>query len=135
MRAINCQPVTDVSLPWRGSPAAAAEGFHTAHERRYGYADRTRPIEVVNAAVTAHALNPGFALPEAPVGPPAASLRTVAAWFEGAPHPTAVYRFEALAQGQEIAGPAILAGDYATALVPPGASARTDRHGNALIVC
>ena len=123
----------ELSLLWRGSRAAAEEDFHTAHERRYGYADRSRPIEVVNAAVTARALNPGFALPEAPSFPPTAPLRTVAAWFEGAPHSTVVYRFEALAQGQEIAGPAILAGDYATALVPPGATARIDRHGNALI--
>lgn len=124
----------ELSLPWRGSRMVAAEDFHAAHERRYGYADRLRPIEVVNAAVTARALNPGFALPEAPAGPPAVPLRTVAAWFEGAPHPTPMYRFEALAQGQEIAGPAILAGDYATALAPPGATARIDHHGNARVV-
>jgi N-methylhydantoinase A len=123
----------ELTLPWQGESAAAA-AFHAAHERRFGYADPTRAIEVVNAAVTARALNPGFSLPEVPSGPPAAPLRMIRAWFAGAPHPTSVYPFEALRQGQEIAGPAILAGEHATALVPPGATARVDQHGNARIV-
>ncbi len=122
----------ELSLLWQGRAATAA-AFHAEHERRFGYADPARPIEVVNAEVTARAHNPGFALPEAPAGPPAAPLRTVSAWFEGTSHPTPAYRFEALAQGQEIASPALLAGDHAAALVPPGSTARIDRHGNALI--
>lgn len=123
----------ELPLPWQRERAAVASAFHHEHERRFGYADPTRPIQVVNAVVTARALNPGFALPDASAGPPAVALRTAAAWFDGAPHPTALYRFEALAQGQEVAGPAILAGEYATALVPPGAAARIDRYGNARI--
>lgn len=122
----------ELTLPWQGRAATAA-GFHAEHERRFGYADPGRPIEVVNATVTVRALNPGFPLPEAPTGSPAPPLRSGAAWFEGASHPTPAYRFEALAQGQEIAGPALLAGDHAAALVPPGTTARIDRHGNALI--
>ena len=122
----------ELALPWQGRDATAA-AFHAEHEHRFGYADPARPIEVVNAAVTARVLNPGFALPEARAGSPIAPLRTASAWFEGAPHPTPAYRFEALAQGQEIAGPALLAGNHAAALVPPGATARIDRHGNALI--
>jgi N-methylhydantoinase A len=123
----------ELTIPWQGDVAPTGEAFHREHERRYGYADLGQPVEAVNAVVAVRAANPGFSLPEVASGAPAPPLRTQEAWFDGERLPTAVYRLETLAREQEIPVPAILAGEHATALVPPGATARIDRHGNAHI--
>jgi len=39
-------------------------------------------------------------------------------------HPTPVHRFEALPQGERIAGPAIIENDFTTVVIDPGAVAR-----------
>jgi len=119
----------ELSIPWAGDGAATSAAFHAEHERRFGYADPARAVEVVNAHVTARALNPGFPLPELPRGAPEAPERRVTAWFDGRLHETAVYRMARLRRDQRIAGPAILADDFATVLIPPGTTAHSDRFG------
>ncbi|MGZ3583363.1 MAG: hydantoinase/oxoprolinase family protein [Ktedonobacterales bacterium] len=121
----------ELLIPWQGDVAATAEAFHREHERRFGYARPDGVMEVVNAVVTARERTAGFALPELPEGDaPSAPLRNVEAWFEGQPHTTALYLMEQVARDQQIDGPAILAGEYATVLIPPGATAHADRFGN-----
>src|SRR5581483_6058640 len=43
----------ELTVPWpaEGGLPAAVEAFHAAHQRRYGYADRGRPVEVTAARV------------------------------------------------------------------------------------
>lgn len=121
----------ELLIPWQGTIAATAEAFHREHERRFGYARPDGAVEVVNAVVTAREQTAGFALPELPVGDaPFAPLRNVEAWFDGQPYTTALYLMEQVARDQQIDGPAILAGEYATVLIPPGAAAHVDRFGN-----
>jgi N-methylhydantoinase A len=121
----------ELLIPWQGDLAATAEAFHREHERRFGYARPDGVIEVVNAMVTAREHTAAFALPELAEGAaPAAPLRTVEAWFDGQPHATALYLMEQVARDQRIVGPAILAGDYATVLIPPETTAHVDRFGN-----
>jgi N-methylhydantoinase A len=121
----------ELLIPWQGDVAATADAFHREHERRFGYARPDGVVEVVNAVVTARERAEGFALPELPEGAaPSAPLRTVEAWFEGQPSATALYLMEQVARDQRIDGPAILAGDYATVLIPPDATAHVDRFGN-----
>ncbi len=120
----------ELPIAWQDTHEATAEAFHREHGRRFGYADPGGTIEVVNASVTVRAVNPGFPLPEQTAREAARPVRSVEAWFSGARHTTEVYLIDALAPEQHVAGPAILAGDYTTVLVPPGATARMDRFGN-----
>ncbi len=108
----------ELMVAWQGSLGATAAAFHREHERRFGYADPARAVEV------------GVPLPELPQGAEAPPTQTTEAWFEGQAHPTAVYALDALARDQRIAGPAILAGAYTTVLIPPGDIASIDRFGN-----
>lgn len=121
----------ELLIPWQGNLTATAGAFHREHERRFGYARPDGTVEIVNAIVTAREHTTGFALPELAAGvAPAAPLRTVEAWFDGQPHATALYLMEQMARDQRIDGPAILAGEYATVLIPPGNTAHVDRFGN-----
>ncbi|WIG61563.1 MAG: N-methylhydantoinase A [Ktedonobacterales bacterium] len=120
----------ELAIPWRANREATAAAFHREHERRFGYADRERAIEAVNIAVTVRGVNAGFSLPELAAGEPAAPMRTVEAWFGEQPHATEVYLLSALARDQRITGPALLAGDYTTVLLPPGTIGQIDRFGN-----
>ena len=121
----------ELPIGWTGAVATTIEAFHREHEQRFGYADLSASVEAVTMRVFARALNPGFPLPSALEGPPAAAIAEVNAWFEGEPLPTLVYQMESLTAGQEISGPAILAADYATTLLPAGTRATIDHYGNA----
>ena len=121
----------ELLIPWQGNLDDTATAFHREHERRFGYARPDGVVEIVNAVVTAREHTTGFALPELAEGAePSAPLRTVDAWFDGQPHATALYLMEQVARGQQIEGPAILAGEYATMLIPPESIAHVDRYGN-----
>jgi N-methylhydantoinase A len=79
-----------------------AERFHRAHEERYGYADRDRPVELV--AVRTAEIRPGPDLS-----------------FAAQPAATAA---------QDVSGPALLELDGATCWIPPGwVGARDGRGG------
>ena len=78
------------------------ERFHRVHEERYGYADRSRPLELV--AVRTADVRPGPEL-RLPVGEPL-----------------------------EVAGPAVLGLDGATAWIPPGWVGVRDGGSSTLIV-
>jgi N-methylhydantoinase A len=83
----------EVDLRYRGQSfeltvslgADPAEAFHRAHEERYGYADRDRPIELV--AVRSAEITPGPDLllpsrgPETSVGPAVVELDGATCWI------------------------------------------------------
>jgi N-methylhydantoinase A len=92
-----------VPLDLECSPAGLAEAFHEAHERRYGDADRERPVEAVSLRLAA--TRPG-ARPE--IGGDGA-----------APEP--------------VRGPAIVPMDGATCWVAPGWTARVDGVGTLVL--
>jgi N-methylhydantoinase A len=113
--------------------ASAAGAFHAAHERAYGHADPAAPVELVNLRVDGLGR-----LPKPPLAEDAAAVAAMPTplysrkvyldrdngWTE-----TPVYRRAHLAEGQEIAGPAILLQRDSTILVLPGQQARVDRLG------
>jgi N-methylhydantoinase A len=68
----------ELSVPLGGD---LAEAFHRAHEERYGYADRARPIELV--AVRTADVRPGPAI-ELPPGPPLRTTGPAVVELEGA---------------------------------------------------
>jgi len=110
------------------------ERFDALHQRRYGYASPGRPIEAVAVRVRATGLTGKPDLPTSRVRRhrPLAFGRQPA-HFDGRDTTTAVYRWADLEPGATAAGPAVIAGAEATAVVPPGFRFRLDAFGNVLI--
>jgi N-methylhydantoinase A/oxoprolinase/acetone carboxylase beta subunit len=110
--------------------------FDERHDRRYGYANPHRPIEVVNLRVTATGITAKPTLPRIPVS--RALTREPArlgnAQFCGKLLETTFYRWEDLPPGTIGQGPAVVAGAQATAVLPPGTRFRIDDFGNLIAV-
>lgn len=107
--------------------------FHGAHEKRYGYSDTKRSVEIVNLRIRAIGLTPKPALPKIAKG--AASSRNSLAgerrvFFGGKALRTSVYDRAALRAGNRFRGPAIVAEYSATTILLPGWRARVDAYGN-----
>jgi N-methylhydantoinase A/oxoprolinase/acetone carboxylase beta subunit len=111
--------------------ATLAERFHRAHERRFGFADRVRPVEVVTLDVRGAAPAPSFLAREgpprarAPHAPPAMTRVRVGDRDREA----AVWRRAALAPGRVVDAPAIVLDEGATFWLPPSWRARVHRSG------
>jgi N-methylhydantoinase A len=116
-------------------PAALAAGFRQAHAARFGHADPGLPIEVVNLRVAAER-----AVPAPRIGRPVSSGRPTPGRREivtrdGRTAPAAVWPLGggALPAGLNIDGPAILAGQDATALIEPGWHGTVHESGTVLV--
>jgi N-methylhydantoinase A len=119
----------ELDVPVRpGAWSKVAADFHAAHERAYGYRDAGSPVEVV-------ALRAEGAVQ---TGPPAmsASRRSVVGVtsrlrirLEGGSVDAAGYDWDTLHVGQVLAGPAVVEGMSATALILPGWVGSVDRIG------
>jgi N-methylhydantoinase A len=123
----------ELAVPFAGDFLAA---FHRAHERRYGYADPARPIEVVSVRARFTGLTAKPHLPVSRPGPAAcryALAGTGRAYLAGRYRATAVYDRARLRAGNRLTSPAIVAEYSSTTLVPPGWRARVDRHENLLL--
>ncbi len=116
-------------------PAAVAS-FHAAHRRRYGYADETRPVEVVNVRLR-------MASAAAPVEFPKCELKNgegrqaiIASrpvLFDGSTFQTPVYERDLLCAGNRFAGPAIVVEYSATTVIPPGCVTKLDTYKNLVV--
>jgi N-methylhydantoinase A len=110
----------------------AVEGFHAAHERAYGHANRDAAVEFVNLR-TIHLHRLEQPRPDATAAsgtePPAARSRD--AWFAGCGFvPVRVYARSELSVGVTLGGPAIIEQPDTTTILHPGQSARVDEGGN-----
>ncbi len=97
--------------------ASIAERFHRTHERRRGYR-LDEPITLLTLRVTATV--PGDSPPithEGTTGEPVSSHEAV---FESGVEQTPVYEREMLTVETRIDGPAVVAGNESTTVVPPG---------------
>ncbi|HEX4210725.1 MAG TPA: hypothetical protein VHY56_10045, partial [Candidatus Binataceae bacterium] len=119
---------------------AAGEGFvaafHEAHRRRYGYADETRTVEVVNVRMrkTVPADVMDFApLEERPGNAAQAVIEESPVVFEGARLPCKIYDRDRLRAGDQFEGPAIVVEYSATTFLAPGFFARVDGYENLVI--
>ena len=109
--------------------------FDRLHAQRYGYADPSRPTELVNLRVVASGLTPR---PRVPHQRPARAFKpSVAARragrFGGRAARVALYRWDDLRPGARAPGPAVITSGEATAVVPPGFQFHIDGYGN--VVC
>jgi N-methylhydantoinase A len=129
---------TELAVTATASLAAATEAFHARHERRYGFAAREDPVEIVTVRVNGVGTTPkprliAAALTEPRATAPAA-LRETRAVFDGTAFvATPVFARAALAPGDAFAGPAVVEQYDATTYVAPGWHARVDGFGNLVL--
>jgi N-methylhydantoinase A len=114
--------------------AALEEAFHLMHQDKFAVSDPGAPIETVtwNAEIRCRIASgpPGRLQPDARgLALPARKVRFLGSDFIETP----VYRFEAIAEGARIQGPAMIESDFTSVVIDPGAEARRDGMGNLVI--
>jgi N-methylhydantoinase A len=110
-----------------------AEEFHSAHDRLYGYADRKRPLEVVNLRVAAIGAGPRLPASRFRATAPLQRGRQRTRW-QGRWLQAAIYQRPQIPAGKRIQGPALIAELSATTFVAPGWSATVHRTGHLLLL-
>src|SRR3989441_2866630 len=114
----------EINIPLR---ADLARAFLRDHRRRYGYASPEEPIELATVRLTVRLPRP-VNLPRSPESPvPRMSRRRVL--FDDGWSDVPVFDRASLPVGFEEVGPAIVAEDHATTVVPPGANFRIQPRG------
>jgi N-methylhydantoinase A/oxoprolinase/acetone carboxylase beta subunit len=108
--------------------------FDREHARRYGYADPSRPTEIVSVRVNASGLTDKPRLPFRRPGRPFAARPSARrpGRFSGRAVNVACFNWPALAPGARGRGPAVLTSGEATVVIPPGFAFRIDGFGNVI---
>jgi N-methylhydantoinase A/oxoprolinase/acetone carboxylase beta subunit len=122
----------EITLPF--SARYVAE-FHRRHGKLYGYSNPSRAVEIVAIRVQAAGLTQKPRLPfekaRSAVRPRARAVQS--GRFEGKTWQVARFRWPDLSPGASAAGPAVITGPEATAVVPPGWRFKIDGFGN--VIC
>ncbi|WP_431324072.1 hydantoinase/oxoprolinase family protein [Rhizobium sp. YTU87027] len=117
-----------------GDANAVASAFHAAHERLYGHADPNACVQMINLRLVISGATPKPPLLEiAPATGPVEPRFSVEGWFSGRSWITGVFNRSDLMAGHGLHGPAIIAQDDTTTVVPPGFELQVDRFGNLVI--
>lgn len=115
----------------RADLAAIATAFHEMHDRIYDFHDPEGEIELVNLRLSAIGAGPVLHFPEAPeVTASVEPARQVPVFTGREVETIGLYQREDLPPGAEFDGPAIVAQEDTTFVVPKGARASVDRHLN-----
>ncbi|HEY0385149.1 MAG TPA: hydantoinase/oxoprolinase family protein [Pyrinomonadaceae bacterium] len=115
-----------------------ADAFHQAHRARYGYAQEANTVEIVSARLRSSGFVERLKKARAPAGSRTRALARpraeVAVYFGvGPPARAALYVRDELKAGARLRSPSIVTEYSATTLIPPGARAALDTHGNIII--
>ena len=112
------------------------DAFYKAHLRRFGYADRNEPVEVVNLRLKMDVAmeKPQVARQSASRPDSSAALIGEAeVVFQQGPLMSPLYQRDDLVCGNRISGPALVIQMDATTVVPPGWGGAVDPFGNLLL--
>ncbi|HEX4065874.1 MAG TPA: hydantoinase/oxoprolinase family protein [Acidobacteriaceae bacterium] len=127
----------ELNVPWTvTTPGESVEAFHQLHERRYGFCEREKPVQIVSVRLRLTAAAEPFA-PER--GEIVTGTGTHAldgerdVWFDGALRRTRVYRRERLRPGDAFTGPALVTEYTSATVLPPGCQLTVDGLGNLVI--
>jgi len=110
------------------------EEFHKTHDRRYGYSNRGKAVELVNVRTTflGQTRKPALQKSAKQRGRPAA-LDTRPVWIDGRRVKTAIYDRAQFGYGHVIKGPAIIGEYSSTTLVPLAFQCRVDAYLNLVL--
>jgi N-methylhydantoinase A len=108
-----------------------AETFHDLHRRTYGHDNRSEPVQLVNARVTAIGAIPRLTVRDAPAAAGSEAVKSRRPlWFRGTGEIEAdVFDRARMPAGLAAKGPAVIESLESTILVPPGWRARMDEDG------
>jgi len=115
----------------RGDMAAIVEAFHREHERIYDHSDPAAAVQIISIrlVISGKTTKPEF--PRLPLEPgPAPSAGKVQVWMLGAMRDAGLYKRSDLRPGHHFQGPAIVAQEDCTTVVPPGSEVTVDEYGN-----
>ena len=129
---VDCPPLAE-----RGdlTPGISSD-FYEAHLQRFGYADASLPIEVVNLRLKLELeVDKPQMEPAAQQGSDAgdAVIGSSEVVFANGPVTTMLYDRDRLQTGNRIAGPSLLLQLDTTIVVPPGWGGEVDPYGNLLL--
>jgi N-methylhydantoinase A len=116
--------------------ADMAGQFHDLHQRRYGFANEMRALEVVNVRVRMVSAAEAFEPVAQPLQEGDGSHALIGrrpVYFDGRFQETRVYDREQLRPGDTFAGPAIVSEYSSATVLPPGDVLRVDGLGNLVI--
>lgn len=118
----------------KADAVSIAAAFHQEHERLYGHADREAAVQMINLRLVISGATPKPPLLDIkPASGPVEPRLAVEGWFSGRSWVTGVYHRKDFCAGHTLYGPAIIAQDDATTVVPPGFDLEVDRFGNLVI--
>jgi N-methylhydantoinase A len=126
-------------LEIRKTSGNVAAEFHRAHRERYGYAQESNIVEVVNARVRSTGIVERLAERRSTSARAsrkkqfAKAAVTMSAYLEGKKLSVAVYQRDELPAGTKLRTPCIVTEYSSTTLIPPGVSAEVDSYGNVII--
>lgn len=113
------------------------EGFHGLHEKKYGYRNQDKTVEIVNLRLRARGVpdKPTFEKSQVsskkPIAEALLGQREVV--FDFKPAKTQIINREKLLSGNKISGPAVLVEYSSTIVMPPFAEASVDEYGNLIM--
>ena len=110
--------------------------FHATHRKRYGHADESRKVEVVNVRVRMSASSDPVELPRKPAADPdctPAVLKRKRVIFADQWCAATVFQRDLLSPGNRFEGPALVHEYSATTVVPPRCRAQVDEQSNLVI--
>jgi N-methylhydantoinase A len=122
----------EIDIAWGGRIEAK---FHAAHRARYGYADSSRPIEIVSLRVRATGITDKPRSRRWAAGPSRRSrpCRTARVHLSERSEQIPVYARDDLGSGAGLTGPAIITEYSSTTLIPPGFNVEVDSWLNLII--
>ena len=126
----------ELEISWRRSGRIASD-FHKAHQARYGYAQGANRVEVVSLRLRSSGivgrLRAERARGKTDKSAIARPHRFVKVHFSEGAVRAGIYERERLKPSARLQSPAVVTEYSATTLIPPGARARVDEHGNLII--
>ena len=127
----------ELELKWRPR-MNVAESFHSAHQLRYGYAQRENVVEIVSARLRSiglvEKLKTARGKESVRMGRKARVSNYASVYFSHQrAERVAVYNRDELRAGARLQSPCIITEYSATTIVPAGARARVDQFGNIII--
>jgi N-methylhydantoinase A len=107
--------------------------FHNLHQKRYGYSDPRREIEVVNVRSRETIKTDKPVLPTFPLHPGQPAGKPAPIYADGKWHNGTIYNRENIQAGNTLSGPAVITEYSATTYLPPNTTARVDQFLNLIV--
>jgi len=125
----------ELTIPYK-SIASSVRAFHRKHEKIYSYCHPDRTVEIVNIRIKAVGIGQKMRVRKMPLGISSSRssfFKEQTIFFDGKKTVTPVYSRATLNSGNTIIGPALIADNDSTVLLPPSFGLEVDLFQNLII--